>query len=97
LDEFRGGLNTLLDSLETTGARIVLLGPRQHEKMPPPLPDPAQYNADLRKYNDVIGQVAKEREHTIIDLFRALIGPGERRFRRGRLIDGQRLVAFDRR
>jgi len=76
LDEFRGGLNTLLDSLETTGARIVLLGPRQHEKMPPPLPDPAQYNADLRKYNDVIGQVAKEREHTFIDLFRALIGPG---------------------
>lgn len=69
LEEFRRGFNTLLDSLEATGARIVLLGPRQHEKMPPPLPDPAKYNADLRKYNDVIGDVAKEREHTFIDLY----------------------------
>ena len=76
LEEFRAGLNTLLDSLEATGARIVLLGPRQHEKMPPPLPDPAKYNADLRKYNDALGQVAKEREHTFIDLFSALVGPG---------------------
>lgn len=69
LEEFRSGLNTLLDSLEATGARIVLLGPRQHEKMPPPLPDPAKYNADLRKYNDVIELVAKEREQTFIDLY----------------------------
>ncbi len=69
LAEFRTGLNKLLDSLEATGARIVLLGPRQHEKVPPPLPDPAKYNADLRKYNDVIGQVAKEREQTFLDLY----------------------------
>ncbi|MBC7853546.1 MAG: hypothetical protein IAF94_08930 [Pirellulaceae bacterium] len=68
LKDFRAGLNTLLDSLEATGARIVLLGPRQHEKLKPPLPDPAKYNADLRKYNDVIGQAAKEREHTFVDL-----------------------------
>ncbi|MFN0020035.1 MAG: GDSL-type esterase/lipase family protein [Pirellulaceae bacterium] len=72
LEEFRTGLSTLLDSLEATGARIVLLGPRQHEKLPPPLPDPAKYNADLRKYNDVIGQVAKEREHSFIDLYETL-------------------------
>jgi lysophospholipase L1-like esterase len=77
LEEFRSGLNTLLDSLEATGARIVLLGPRQHEKMPPPLPDPAKYNADLRKYNDLIGQVAKEREHTFVDMFEAIAGEGE--------------------
>lgn len=73
LDEFRRGLNTLLDSLEATGARIVLLGPRQHEKMKPPLPDPAKYNADLRKYNDVTSQVAKEREHAFLDLYDAAI------------------------
>ena len=71
LEEFRSGMNTLLDSLEATGARIVLLGPRQHEKMKPPLPDPAKYNAVLRKYNDVIGQVAKERGHGFIDLYEA--------------------------
>ena len=69
LEEFRSGLSTLLDSLEATGARIVLLGPRQHEKMPPPLPDPAKYNPDLRKYNDVIGKVAKEKGHWYLDLF----------------------------
>ena len=61
LEEFRSGLNTLLDSLEATGARIVLLGPRQHEKISSPLPDPA-------KYNDVTSQVEKEREHTFIEL-----------------------------
>src|SRR6188768_4433407 len=69
LEEFCSGLNTLLDSLEATGARIVLLGPRQHEKMLPPLPDLAKYNADLRKYNDVIVQTAKERMHTFVDLY----------------------------
>jgi lysophospholipase L1-like esterase len=69
LADFRAGLNTLLDVLERTGARIVLLGPRQHENLGPPLPDPAKYNADLRKYNNVIGQVAKEREHRFVDLF----------------------------
>lgn len=72
LADFRAGLNTLLDSLEATGARIVLLGPRQHENLGPPLPDPDKYNADLRKYNDVIGQVAKEREHAFLDLFDTL-------------------------
>ena len=66
---FRTGLNTLLDSLEATGARIVLLGPRKHENLGPPLPDPAKYNVDLRRYNDVIGQVAKERENWFVDLF----------------------------
>lgn len=74
LDEFRAGLNTLLDSLEATGARIVLLGPRQHENVGPPLPDPAKYNADLRKYNDVIGDVAKEREHTFVDMYESATG-----------------------
>jgi lysophospholipase L1-like esterase len=69
LEEFRSGLSTLLDSLEATGARIVLLGPRKHEKMPPPLPDPVKYNVDLRMYNAVIGTAAKEREHTFIDLY----------------------------
>jgi hypothetical protein len=75
LEEFRRGLSTLLDSLEATGARIVLFGPRQHERMPPPLPDPAKYNADLRKYNDVTSQVAKEREHTFIDLYASVPRP----------------------
>ena len=75
LAEFETGLNTLLDSLEATGARIVLLGPRQHEKLPPPLPDPAKYNADLRKYNDLIAETAQQRQHTFLDLYAAGISP----------------------
>ena len=71
LKEFRAGLNTLLDSLEATGARIVLLGPRQHHKMNSRLPDARKYNDDLRRYNDVTDQVAKEREHGFIDLYEA--------------------------
>jgi len=68
-DEFRGGLNALLDALKPTGARVLLLGPRKHEKLGPPLPDPAQYNADLRKYTGVIAAVAQERGHPFIDLY----------------------------
>lgn len=66
---FRDGLVKLLDALQPTGARVVLLGPRKHEKIGPPLPDPAKYNADLRKYNDAIAAVAKERGHAFIDLY----------------------------
>jgi hypothetical protein len=45
LDEFRGGLNALLDALKPTKARVLLVGPKKHEKLGPPLPDPAEYNA----------------------------------------------------
>ena len=69
LAEFRGGLNALLDALKPTGARALLLGPRRHEKLGPPLPDPAQYNTDLRKYTGVIAAVAQERGHAFIDLY----------------------------
>jgi lysophospholipase L1-like esterase len=69
LAEFRGGLNKLLDALKPTGARFLLLGPRKHEKLGPPLPDPAKYNADLRKYNEAIAAVAQERAAAFIDLY----------------------------
>jgi hypothetical protein len=68
LADFRGGLNALLDALKPTGARVLLLGPRKHEKLPAPLPDPARYNADLKKYTEVIAAVARERGHAFIDL-----------------------------
>jgi lysophospholipase L1-like esterase len=69
LADFRAGLNQLLDALKPTGARVLLLGPKKHEKLGPPLPDPAAYNADLRKYNDAIAAVAKERGAAFIDLY----------------------------
>jgi lysophospholipase L1-like esterase len=69
LADFRGGLNALLDALKPTGARVLLLGPKKHEKPGPPLPDPAAYNADLKKYTQVIATVAQERGHALVDLF----------------------------
>jgi lysophospholipase L1-like esterase len=69
LAEFRGGLNALLDALKPTNSRVLLFGPRKHEKLGPPLPDPAKYNADLKKYTEVIAAVAQERGHAFLDLY----------------------------
>lgn len=69
LADFRQGLNRLLDALAPTKARLLLLGPRKHEKLGAPLPDPAQYNTVLRKYSDAIAAVAKERGAAFIDLY----------------------------
>jgi lysophospholipase L1-like esterase len=70
LPQFRTELNTLLDTLVAgTHARIVLLSPIKAEKKPAPLPDPARHNADLRLYSEAIGDLAKERNMTFIDLY----------------------------
>ncbi len=69
LAEFKGGLNALLDALKSTSARVLLLGPRKHEKLGSPLPDPAPYNVNLRKYTEVIAAVARERGHAFLDLY----------------------------
>ena len=68
LADFRSGLNALLDALKPTNARVLLLGPRKHEKLGQPLPDPAPYNANLKKYTQVIAAVAQERGHAFLDL-----------------------------
>jgi len=69
LDEFRGGLNALLDALKPTGARVLLLGSRKHENIGPPFPAPAKYNGDLRKYSETTAAVAQERGAAFIDLY----------------------------
>jgi lysophospholipase L1-like esterase len=74
LADFRSGLNALLDALQPTNARVLLLGPKKHEKLGSPLPDSGQYNADLRQYTAAIAAVAKERGHAFIDLYHL---PGE--------------------
>ena len=71
LPAFRRGLNELIDELAPLGARWLLLGPRKHENVGPPLPDPAPYNAVLRKYNDVVAEVAAERGAAFLDLYDA--------------------------
>lgn len=74
LEAFRRGLNTLMDELASLGARWLFLGPRKHEHLGPPLPDPSAYNAALRKYNDVIAEVARQRGAAFLDLYEA---PGQ--------------------
>jgi lysophospholipase L1-like esterase len=69
LAEFQSGVAKLLDALEKTGARILLLGPRRHENVGAPFPKQDQYNDDLKKYTAVIADAAKERGHAFIDLF----------------------------
>jgi lysophospholipase L1-like esterase len=68
LPAFRDGLNDLLDALEPTGARILLVGPPPRFDMGPPLPDPTKYNQDLQKYTDVIQAAAGSRGHSFFDL-----------------------------
>ena len=75
LGDFRAGLNTLLDALEATGARIVLLGPHPHINIGPPLPDPTQHNEHLRQYIEVTKQAAMDRKHWFFDLYSNLEKP----------------------
>lgn len=72
LEKFRKGLNTLLNDLEKTGARIILLSPLRQADMGRPLPDPTKNNRHLRLYADVLREAAKSRKHTFIDLFELL-------------------------
>ncbi len=67
LPEFEKGLNTLLDTLAETTARIVLISPIPHENMGPPLPDPARHNSDLIRYQEAISKAAAERKLTVLD------------------------------
>lgn len=69
LPRFVQGLNTLLDCLAPTHARVVLLSPIRHEDMGRPLPDPAAHNPNLRLYSAAIGKIARKRGSFFVDLF----------------------------
>jgi hypothetical protein len=69
LARFEQGLNTLLDVLDKTGARIVLITPRKLETLPPPLPDPAAANQRLADYVAVLKRTAEKRKYRVVDLF----------------------------
>jgi hypothetical protein len=69
LPHFVAGLNTLLDTLAPTKARIVLLSPLRHEDLGRPLPDPARHNRDLRLYCDALRRVADKRGGRFVDFY----------------------------
>lgn len=78
LARFVDGLGSLLDSLAPSGARVALVSPVAHERLPPPLPDPAGHNASLRLYRDAMARLARERGLVFVDLIRHRIGDGTR-------------------
>jgi lysophospholipase L1-like esterase len=69
LPRFEQGLNTLLDVLDKTGARIVMITPRRLEKLPAPLPDPTAANERLGEYVASIKKTAEARKYRVVDLF----------------------------
>jgi lysophospholipase L1-like esterase len=72
LPKFVKGLETLLDALAPSRARIVLLSPLRHEDLGPPLPDPAEQNRNIRLYAGAIRDVAQKRGHLFVDLYERL-------------------------
>jgi lysophospholipase L1-like esterase len=77
LPAFTKQLETLLDALAPTKARIVLLSPLRQEDLGKPLPDAGPRNKDVRLYADALQQMAKKRGYGYVDLY-DLLGDGTR-------------------
>jgi len=69
LPKFLEGLGRLLDMLEASKTRIVILSPVRHEDLGRPLPDPSEHNRNLRLYIDGIARTAAKRGHPFVDLY----------------------------
>lgn len=68
LPKFIEQARQLFKTLEQTGARIVVLAPLNHEKLPAPLPDPSTYNKAVWHYRDALHDFAIGRDHFWVDL-----------------------------
>ena len=69
LAKFIEGYNRLLDELKkVSDARIVLLGPRLHEDLGPPLPSQYAYNQRLETYIAAMAGIARERDLPFVNL-----------------------------
>ncbi len=72
LPAFEKQLERLLDRLAETGARIVLVSPIRHEKLPPPFPDPTEHNKNLALYTESIRKAAATRGFGFVNLYEQL-------------------------
>ncbi|MEX0716252.1 MAG: SGNH/GDSL hydrolase family protein [Planctomycetaceae bacterium] len=68
-DRFLADYRKLLDVIDKTEARVILIGPHRHEALGLPLPDPRRHNENLRLYSKAVAQLAVERERPFVDLF----------------------------
>lgn len=69
LPAFEKDMHTLLDMLEETGARIVLVSTKPQEKLGLPLPDPSENNANLKLYATAIESIAEKRMTWFVNLY----------------------------
>ena len=69
---FADGLNALLDDLEPTGARCILLSPIPHEPRRSPTPSVAVLNERLARTRDTIEALAHQRTCAFVDLYTGL-------------------------
>ena len=72
LAEFKADLDRLIDTIQrgaTQQVRFVVFSPLRHQKLPPPLPDPASHNAALRLYTEALRDAARARGFAFVDLF----------------------------
>jgi len=76
LKRFNREMEQLLDAIEAIcgkgKVRFVLLSPIPHEKLPPPLPDPAKHIEQLTLYAKAIESLALSRKARFVSLFKAL-------------------------
>jgi len=77
LSRFTEEMNRLMDTIQelsgsTNQVRFVLLNPIKHEKLAPPLPDPAKHNELLALYTKAIKELAEKRKARFVNLFELL-------------------------
>lgn len=72
LQKFHDGLKAVLETLKPYNARIVFVSPIKHENLGKPYPDPAEHNANLKKYSDSMKSLADTTGARFVNLFDAL-------------------------
>lgn len=68
LENFKAGLQRLLDELAKIQPRIILVSPLRRENIGSPLPDQIAYNGHVKLYADAIAAEAKARSLAYVDL-----------------------------
>lgn len=75
LDRFEAEFRAYMQRLKSTSfngrtpPRVLVVSPIYHEDLGRPLPDPAEHNAALERYTEVMARVAKELGLPFVDLY----------------------------
>jgi len=72
LERFEKGMLRLLEALEPTGVRIVLLSPPPHEARSSHFPDMTPQNERLSRAAQLLRRIGKERGHSYVEVFERL-------------------------